>query len=124
MPVTVPRAPSSPAGRPQRAHAVWHAAVNIADGAPGDSPDDMVTLLRTAAFDPSTLQHALSLGHARVRREPRDRRLVGGWQLLRRASEWLGSRRDDGEVGAARARTGVTPAPRRSPAPPAGEPRS
>jgi hypothetical protein len=38
---------------------VWHAAVDIADGAPGDSPDDMVSLLRIAAFDPSVADSAV-----------------------------------------------------------------
>jgi hypothetical protein len=103
---------------------VWHAAVEIADGATDDSPDDMVTLLRTAAFDPSTLQHALSLGRTRVHREPHDLRLRLGRQLLMSATEWLGSRRHAGEVGAARRRPTATPAPHRSTAPPAGEPRS
>jgi hypothetical protein len=121
MPVTLPPAPGSRAGRPQRAHAVWNAAVDIADGAPDDSPADMVTLLRTAAFDPSTLQHALSLGRTRMHREPHDHRLRRGRQLLMRATEWLGSRRHAGEVGAAPPRMAATPHLPRSTAPPAGE---
>jgi hypothetical protein len=99
---------------------VWRAAVDIADGATDDSPADMVALLRTAGFDPSTLQHALSLGRTRVQREPHDHRLRRGRQLLVRATEWLGSRRHAGEVGAARPRTAATHLPR-STAPPADE---
>jgi hypothetical protein len=123
MPITLPPSPGSRARHPQRAHAVWHAAVDLADGATEDSPADVVTLLRTAGFDPSTLQHALSVGRTRVHREPHDHRLVRGRQLLVRATDWLGSRRHAGEVGAAGARP-ATPQPPRSTAPPVGEPES
>jgi hypothetical protein len=123
MPLTLPPAPGSRAGQPHRAHAVWHAAVDLADGEADDSPADVVTLLRTAAFDPSTLQHALSLGRTRMRREPDDHRLLRGRQLLMRATEWLGSRRHAGEVGAMRARPATSQSPR-STTPPAGELRS
>jgi hypothetical protein len=122
MPVTVPRSPDSRAGRPHRAHAVARAAVDIADGATDGSPDDMVTLLRTAGFDPSTLQHALSLARTRVDREPHDLRLRRGRQLLARATDWLGSPRHAGEVGAARPHPPATPALRRVTTAPAGEP--
>jgi hypothetical protein len=121
MPVALPPPPGTRVQRPQRAHAVWQAAVDIADGATEDSPADMVALLRTAAFDPSTLQHALTLGRTRVRREPHDQRLRRGRQLLVHATEWLGSRRHAGEVGAERPRTAATPHLPPSTAPQAGE---
>lgn len=122
MPVTLPPARGPRSGQPQQAQAVWYAAVDLADGAADDSVADMVTLLRTAGFHPSTLQHALALGRTQLRREPDDHRLRHGRHLLVRATEWLGSRRPAGEVGATRPRPVASEPPAQPTAPSPGEP--
>lgn len=120
MPVTLPPAPGPRAGQPSQAQAVWHAAVELAGGPTHDAPNDVLTLLRAAGFDPSTLGHALALGRTQMRREPDDRRLRHGRRLLVRATEWLGFRHPAGEVGTARLRQVASESAARPTSPPAG----
>ncbi|HKH04784.1 MAG TPA: hypothetical protein VKA65_06465 [Acidimicrobiales bacterium] len=93
--------PAAPGRPPERAQAVWQSAVRLA-GAGGDHQAAVLALLRDADFDPSTLRHALTLGRTRLRLRPHDARLCGGRDLLAHATDWLGARDADGEVGAAR----------------------
>jgi hypothetical protein len=110
-------APSGPSARiaatgrpPERAQAVWQAAVRLA-GDGGDGEATVLALLRSADHDPSTLRHALTLGRTRLRLRPHDARLCGGRDLLEHATGWLGARGTEGEVGSARAATATAAPP-------------
>ena len=105
MAPTGPSARIAATGRPpERAQAVWQAAVRLAgDGTDGEAT--VLALLRSADFDPSTLRHALTLGRTRLRLRPHDARLCGGRDLLEHATDWLGARGTDGEVGAVQSAT-------------------
>jgi hypothetical protein len=111
MAPTGPSARIAATGRPpERAQAVWQAAVRLAgDGTDGEAT--VLALLRSADFDPSTLRHALTLGRTRLRLRPHDARLCGGRDLLEHATGWLGARGTDGEVGSARAGTATAAVP-------------
>jgi hypothetical protein len=97
----------------ERAQAVWQAAVALADEPARGGNRVALEVLRTAEFDPSTLRHALTLGHTLLRRRPQDARLRAGRQLLQAATDWLGVPAADGEVGSA----GRGSTPSRGPAP-------
>jgi hypothetical protein len=90
---------------PERAQVVWRAAVRLATGTTDGERDVVLALLRAADFDPSTLRHALTLGHTPLRVRPDDARLCRGKYLLEQATHWLGARGSDGEVGTARSGT-------------------
>ncbi|HEY8525879.1 MAG TPA: hypothetical protein VIL48_12985 [Acidimicrobiales bacterium] len=121
-PPTPTPTPPSGAGAPppiERAQAVWQAAVELADAPAPAGSGGALELLRTAGFDPSTLRHALTLGHTRLRVRPDDARLWDGWRLLQAATAWLGAPTDDGEVGHGGSGTAAEPG---RPAPPADWP--
>jgi hypothetical protein len=85
----------------ERAQLVWRRAVKLAD--PTKDRDRfvvMLDLLRTAHHGPSTMLHALALGRALQRATPEDPVIRSAVHLLARTVAWLGTRIDEGEVGA------------------------
>ena len=91
MAPTGPSARIAATGRPpERAQAVWQAAVRLAgDGTDGEAT--VLALLRSADYDPSTLRHALTLGRTRLRLRPHDARAVR-WARPARARHRLARR--------------------------------
>jgi hypothetical protein len=91
----------------ERAQLVWRRAVTLSTpGQEGERFGPVLDLLRTAHHGPSTMLHALALGREQQRIAPHDRRIGDAVRLLARTTEWLGSRAEDNEVGAATSAAG------------------
>lgn len=90
------------------AQLVWRRAVTLSTAEPdGERFGLVLDLLRTAQHGPSTMLHALALGREQQRIAPGDLRIRDAIRLLTRTTEWLGTRAEDNEVGAARRASAV-----------------
>lgn len=89
----------APPRRLERAQLVWLRAVSLSRT---DQERDrfvvVLDLLRTARHGPSTMLHALALGHAQQRATPGDPTTRDAVRLLSRTIAWLGKRPEDAEV--------------------------
>jgi hypothetical protein len=84
----------------ERAELVWKWTMELARRGPDpDVPDVALEVMRKADHDEATAAHALAIGRARLQEFPLDSQIERAHDLLERALNFLGLKREANEVG-------------------------
>lgn len=101
------------AARPERAQIVWQRALELAGPrAFHDRFANALDLLRAAHHDPTTMAHALTLGHTELRRDGDNADARAAAEILEAAIVFLGVKPRTGDISHPRSRGTARRAPR------------